>query len=82
VADTLRDLSDRLSALLTDLDIAVRVRLRESERQAGRQRPEAAGGDTRIRRLMAAAVRWLTRPAAEEPTSRRARSTHERRSGR
>ena len=82
MAETLRDLSDRLSALLTDLDIAVRVRLRESERQAGRQLPNTAGDDTRIRRVMAAAFRWLTHPAGGQPSSRRERSAHERRSGR
>jgi len=82
MAETLRDLSDRLAALLTDLDIAVRVRLRESERQADRPLPETSGSDTRIRRVMAAAFRWLTHPAGDLPTSRRARSAHERRSGR
>jgi len=82
VADTLRDLSDRLSLLLTDLDIALRVRLREAEKQAARQRPESAAGDTRVRRVVAAAFRWLRHPAREELESRPARSAHARRSGR
>jgi len=82
VAETLRDLSDRLSGLLSDLDIAVRVRLRESEKQAGRQLAETGPGGARIGRAMAAALRWLTRPGAGRPASRRVWSAREKRSGR
>ena len=82
MVETRRDLADRLSGLLTDLDIAVRVRLREAEKQAGRRLPETAGSDTRIRRVVEAAFRWLTHRAGAQPESRRARSAHARRSGR
>jgi len=73
--ETLRDLSGRLSALLTDIDIAVRVRLRESEPQAGEPRREM---DTRIRSVLAAALRWLPRPAGGPSTARHVRSADPR----
>jgi len=82
MAETRRDLSDRLSGLLTDLDIAVRVRLREAEKQAGRHLAEPASGSTRIRRVVEAALRWLAHRGGDQPESRRARSAHELRSGR
>jgi len=76
--ETLRDLSDRLSALLTDIDIAVRVRLRESEKQAGERRRETARRDTWIRSALTSTLRWLTHPAGGPSSARRTRSAHER----
>ena len=64
---TPRDLAAQLSALLTDIDIAIRVRLRESAKRTGQggRPPRAARRHTGIRGAMVAALRRLTRPAGE-----------------
>jgi len=82
--ETHRDLAEQLSALLTDIDIAIRVRLRKSATHTGGQHPEAARRTMGIRGAVVTALRRLTRPAGSRPTARRARSAHEgaRRSGR
>jgi len=68
---TPRDLAAQLSALLTDIDIAIRVRLRESARRTGGQPPRAARRHPGIRGAVLAALRRLTRPAGSRPAARR-----------
>ena len=73
-----RDLAAELSALLADIDIAIRARLSESTTRRGRPLVEPAGEDKGLRSTIRAALRRLTRPAGRPPASRRARSGRER----
>jgi hypothetical protein len=60
---TRRDLAERLTGLLSDIDIAIRARLRESATHAGEPPAEAARRGTGIREAFVAALWRLTHPA-------------------
>ena len=59
---TRRDLAEQLTGLLSDIDIAIRVRLHASATQTGEPPAEAARGDMGIREALVAALRRLTHP--------------------
>jgi len=75
---THRDLVTELSALLTDLDIAIRVRLRESTRHTSGQRPKGDRRDAGMRAAVVTALfdwwrRWELNPRPETLSRRRLR---------
>jgi len=60
---TRRDLAERLTGLLSDIDIAIRARLRESAMHTGEPSSDSARRDTGIRDAFVAVLRRLTHPA-------------------
>jgi hypothetical protein len=66
--ETLQDLAGELSALLSQLDAAVRARIPAS-------RLREIGTPPELHRVVAAVLRWLTHATAP-PTAPRARSAH------
>ena len=76
--ETQRDLARQLSALLTDIDIAIRVRLRGSARHRGARHPNGHQRDTGKRGAVMAALfdwwmRWELNPRPETLSRRRLR---------
>jgi hypothetical protein len=76
--ETRAALAEQLSALLRDIDAAIRARLPESGRPETARRSENAQHDEGRGGVVAAALRWLTRASGDEPTSRRARPARAR----
>lgn len=80
--ETLPVLAGQLSAVLREIDAAIRARLPESTRLETVRPPETDEHAEGRRGVVAAALRWLTRSAEPAPAARRARSSRERPSGR
>ena len=82
--ETLPELAYQLSALLSELDAAIRARLPGLGRPETRQRLEPAQLDKGLRGAVTAALRWFANPAWRQAPVRRTRSVRERsrRSGR
>ena len=76
--ETLPDLAYQLSALLSELDAAIRARSPELGSQETRQRLETAQPNSGLREVVRATLRWFSSPAAPEPTVRRTRSARAR----
>ena len=70
--DTRASLADQLSAVLTDLDAAIRGWVPQSERQDTRRELEPDGHDKGLRAIMAAALGWFTSSTSPQPRIRRA----------
>ena len=70
--DTRASLADQLSAVLTDLDAAIRVWLPQSEKQDSRHELEPDGHGKGLQGVIAAALGWLTSSASPQPRIRRA----------
>jgi len=82
--ETLPDLAYQLSALLSELDAAIRARSPELGRQETRPQLETVQPNSGLRSVVRATLRWFSSPAAPQPTVRRTRSgrTRSRRSTR
>jgi len=76
--ETLHDLAGQLSALLSDMDAAIRARLQELARYETRRRLETTEQNKGLRAVVVSALRWFTNSAELRPTFRRARSPHEK----
>ncbi len=74
-------LREQLSALLRDLDAAIRARVSEAPRPEVGRAPEISPHDQGVRGAVATALRWLTGSTASQPTIRRAGSPHARARG-
>jgi len=78
VPETHRDLAKQLSAVLTDIDIAIRVRLRGSIRRTSGQHPQGDRHNGGMRSAVVAALfdwwrRWELNPRPETLSRRRLR---------
>jgi hypothetical protein len=80
--ETLPVLAGQLSAVLREIDAAIRARLPESPRLETARRPETDERAEGRRGVVAAALRWLTRSAEPASMPRRARSPREGSQGR
>jgi len=76
--ETLPDLAHQLSALLSELDAAIRARLPQLGRQETSQRLETAQPNSGLREVVRATLRWFSGPDARQPTVGRTRSARAR----
>jgi hypothetical protein len=80
---TVADLADQLTTLLSDLDAALRTRLGMPESRESRRRLHTTAEDDKgFHGVIVAALRWLTRSAEPPPPFPLVRSPRERSQGR